>query len=72
VPAGPGDLHGHAFAGARHGDGHLLHHGADELLAVGVGGSWRGPQALDVAGEGGDGLLLGGGERLGRVRVNRS
>jgi len=54
-----------AFAGARHGDSHLLHHGADELLAVGVGGGRRGPQAFDVAGKGGDGLLLGGGERLG-------
>jgi len=72
VPASPGDLYGHAFAGARHGDGHLLHHGADELLAVGVGGGRRSPQGFDVAGEGGDGLPLRGGERLGRVRVQRS
>jgi hypothetical protein len=65
VPAGPADLHGHAFAGPRHGDGDLVHQGADELLAVGVGGGRRGPQAFDVAGEGGDGLLLGGSEGLG-------
>ena len=48
VPAGPGDLHGYAFAGANHGDGDLVHQGADDLLAVGVGGGWRGPQAFDV------------------------
>jgi hypothetical protein len=72
VPAGPADLHGHAFAGPRHGDGDLVHQGADALLAVGVGGGRRGPQALDVAGEGGDGPLLGGSEELGRLRVKRS
>src|SRR4030095_6472498 len=65
APTGPGDLDGDAFAGASHGDGDLGDQRADELLAVGVGGGWRGPQALDVAGDGGDGLLLGGGERLG-------
>src|SRR6266545_4839249 len=43
VPAGPADLHGHAFAGAHHGDGDLVHQRADDLLAVGVGGGRRGP-----------------------------
>ena len=71
VPASPGDLHGHAFAGARHGDSDLVHQHADELLAVGVGGGRRSPQALDVTGEGGDGLPLGGVRSWGRVRVKR-
>ena len=63
--AGPGDLHGDALAGAEHGDRDLVCQRANELFAVGVGGGWRGPQALDVAGQGGDGLPLGGGEGLG-------
>src|SRR5829696_8191619 len=64
VPAGPGDLDGDAFAGASNGDGDLVHHGADELLAVGVGGGWRGPQAFDVAGQGGEGLGASAGEAV--------
>jgi hypothetical protein len=65
APAGPGDLYGHTFAAASHGDGDLVHQRADELLAVGIGGGRRRPQALDVTGQGGDGLLLGGSEGLG-------
>ena len=65
VPTGPGDLYGHTLAAASHGDGDLVHQRADELLAVGVGGGRCRPQAGDVAGQGGDGLLLGGGEGLG-------
>src|SRR6266536_206647 len=64
LPASPADLHGHALAGADHGDGDLVHQRADDLVAVGVGGGWRGPQAGDVAGEGGDGTPLGAGEGL--------
>jgi hypothetical protein len=51
------------LAGAHHGDGDLVHQRPDELLAV--GGGWRGPQAFDVAGQGGDGPLLSRGEGLG-------
>jgi hypothetical protein len=48
VPASPADGDPDVLAGAHHGDGDLVHQGADELLAVGVGGGWRGPQAVDV------------------------
>jgi hypothetical protein len=65
VPASPADLHGHTFAGANHGDGDLLDQRPDELLEVGVGGGRRRPQAGDVTGQSGDGLLLEGSEGLG-------
>ena len=65
VPASPADGDRDMLAGAEHGDGDLLHDRPDELLAVGVGGGWRSPQAGDVTGEGGDGPLLDGSEGLG-------
>ena len=72
VAAGPGDRDRDAFAAALDGDGDLFDERADELFAVEVGGGGRGPQGGDIAGQGGDGLLLGGVRARGRVRQKRS
>src|SRR6266545_679876 len=65
VAAAPAQQQPGAGGVAVDGDDDLLEQGAQQLLAVPVGGGRRLPHQAHVAAQGGDGGPLGGGQRLG-------